>query len=103
MNTKKAAEAAGIRHDKGSYFEQQTKTVFQCFQESPKTMKQVDRETGIDRANVCRYVAELTRLGQIQVIRKGICPITHNPANFYSTDKRLFTWPDPEPTLFSNL
>jgi len=81
------------RH-KDRHFVSQYKTVYQSFMEKPKTMLQVFIETGILRANICRYVAKMETRGQIRVIRKGYCPFTRCIAGFYSTDERQFIKPD---------
>lgn len=75
---------------KGTHFQNQMKYVFAAFQSSPKTMLQVSVETGILRANLCRYIAKWRRMGKVFKIRDGICPITKCRAGFYSTDQRLF-------------
>jgi hypothetical protein len=92
--TKATTTAANINvetHGKDNHFFNQCKIVYQSFMKSPKTMMQVSIETGILRANICRYVDKMKKEGQIQVVRKGLCPITHCRAGFYSTDKALFT------------
>jgi hypothetical protein len=57
-------------------------------------MLEVSLETGILRANICRYVADMKEKGYIQAIREGYCPHTHFRAGFYSTDNSLFAKPD---------
>ncbi len=69
---------------KDSKFKAQMKVVFECFKQ-PKTMLQVSTETGILRANICRYVAEWEKQDRITKVRKGICPISKHPAGFYTT------------------
>jgi hypothetical protein len=54
-------------------------------------MLQCAHLTGIERANICRYVAELEKQGEIALVRKGLCPITGYRAGFYSTDPKLFS------------
>jgi hypothetical protein len=76
--------------NKDNHFVNQYQIVYQSFLERPKTMLQVFIETGILRANICRYIADMEDKGLIQVIRKGYCPYTHFMAGFYSTDKALF-------------
>ena len=44
---------------KGSDISTQYQTVYQSFKERPKTMLDVSLETGILRANICRYVANM--------------------------------------------
>lgn len=89
-NKKGLHNAAPETLDKDKHFRNQYQIVYQSFKEHPKTRLQVSVETGILRANICRYVAEMDKKGLIQVIRKGNCPYTHFTAEFLSTDKRLF-------------
>ncbi|MDR1644784.1 MAG: hypothetical protein LBS05_03010 [Tannerellaceae bacterium] len=93
MGTKKKAAitAATLKRGKDNHFVSQYQTVYQSFKERPKTMLQVSIETGILRANICRYIADMEEKGYIQVIRKGYCPYTQFRAGFYSTDEALFT------------
>jgi hypothetical protein len=79
---------------KDNYFISQYQIVYKSFKERPKTMLEVSIDTGILRANICRYIAEMEEKGQIQVVRKGYCPYTHFIAGFYSTDEALFTKSD---------
>ncbi|MDR2475712.1 MAG: hypothetical protein LBD45_07620 [Bacteroidales bacterium] len=92
---KTATEAAAISETqrKDTHFVSQYQTVYHSFKERPKTMLEVSIETGILRANICRYIAEMEEKGHIQVIRKGYCPYTRFVAGFYSTDEALFTTP----------
>ncbi|QIY83035.1 hypothetical protein HER18_05540 [Chryseobacterium sp. NEB161] len=64
--------------------------VFNAFSTQPKTMKMVSRQTGIDRANICRYVAEWKEQNSIQEVRKGLCRITKHRAGYLTTDPTLF-------------
>ena len=75
---------------KDNHFVSQYKIVYQSFKECPKTMLMASIETGILRANICRYIATMEEKEQIQVIRKGHCPFTKFRAGFYSTDETLF-------------
>jgi len=104
MKTKEATiKAAPETQDKDNHFVSQYKTVYHSFMEHPKTMLMVSIETGILRANICRYVATMEEKGQIQVIRKGYCPYTHFMAGFYSTDETLFAKSHVQQlTLFDN-
>lgn len=69
----------------------QMKTVFKAFGAFPKTMKMVSVETGIDRANICRYVGKWKKNDRIQIINFGICPITKTGGvQFLTTDPKLF-------------
>jgi hypothetical protein len=75
---------------KGNYFQTQMKQVFVTFYMQPKTMLMVSIETGILRANICRYVAKWEKQNRIKVVRKGICPISKHRAGFYTTNPELF-------------
>jgi hypothetical protein len=101
MKTEKGGITAPETQSKGNHFVSQYKTVYQSFKERPKTMLEVSIQTGILRANICRYIATMEEKEQIQVIRKGYCPYTHFMAGFYSTNEALFTKPDVQQlTLF---
>lgn len=78
------------RQGKGKYFEVQMKRVFAAIYRQPKTMLMVSIETGILRANICRYVAEWEKENRICIVRKGICPISKHRAGFYTTNPDLF-------------
>lgn len=56
----------------------------------PKTMLSVAMETGIFRANICRYVAEMEGKGLIKLIYRAEDPITQRVAGYYSTNKEYF-------------
>lgn len=74
----------------GRHFNTQMKIVFSAFQDRPKTMLMVSFETGILRANICRYISNWRKRDKIAVAKKGLCPITKFPAGFYTTDPELF-------------
>lgn len=80
-------------------FENQLRRTFFAFKEAPKTMKMVAVETGIDRPNICRYVAHLEKRKKITVVRKAKCEITKHSAKYYSTDPDLLPQ-EREPELF---
>ena len=61
------------------------------------TRMQIAKCLGIERATVCRRVAELRALGVLKVVRKGICPITHEKATSLSCNKELLATIEPEP------
>lgn len=73
-----------------NHFRGQMQRVFLALYKNPKTMLMVATETGILRANICRYIAEWERLNCIRIYRKGICPITKHRAGFYTTNPELF-------------
>jgi len=75
---------------KDTQFQAQMKRVFAALYRQPKTMLMVSIETGILRANNCRYVAEWEKQNCIRIVRKGICPISKYHAGFYTTNPQLF-------------
>lgn len=74
------------RQGKDKHFGNQCKRVFDAFSGHPKTMLMVSVETGILRANICRYVAAWEKKNGIGIVRKGICPISKHRAGFYTTN-----------------
>jgi hypothetical protein len=76
-------------------FQGQTQRVFAALYRQPKTMLMVSIETGILRANVCRYIAEWEKENRICIVRKGICPISKHRAGFYTTNPDLFPIVEP--------
>jgi hypothetical protein len=78
------------RQGKDKHFKIQKKRVIAALYRQPKTMLMVSFETGILRANICRYVAELEKENRIRIARKGICPISKHRAGFYTTNPELF-------------
>jgi DNA-binding transcriptional regulator GbsR (MarR family) len=77
-------------HDKGNGSQAQYQIVYQSFKEHPKTMLDVSLETGILRANICRYVADMEDKGLIQLLYKTGDEHTKFTAGYYSTDESLF-------------
>jgi len=75
---------------KDTYFATQFKATFEGFYKQPQTMKELSIVTGIDRANVCRYVRTLRKENRIAVYKKANCSITKHLANYYTTDPSLF-------------
>lgn len=64
----------------------QERKTFQAFYSQPKTMLMVSVETGIERANICRYVATLRKQGRIFLVRNGICSISKHNAGYLTTN-----------------
>lgn len=77
-------------HDKGSGLQAQYQIVYQSFKDHPKTMLDVSLETGILRANICRYVANMEDKGLIQLLYKTEDEHTKFTAGYYTTNKELF-------------
>ena len=84
---------------KSTHFQAQMKRVFAALYRQPKTMLMVSIETGILRANICRYVAKWEKKNRICIVRKGICPISKHRAGFYTTNPDLFPIVEPSNTV----
>ena len=89
-NHRTALKSFGKGQGKDKYFQAQMKRVFAALYRQPKTMLMVSIETGILRANICRYVAKWEKRNCIRIVRKGICPISKHRAAFYTTNPELF-------------
>lgn len=81
------------RQSEDKHFEGQLKRVFGAFSRKPSTMLMVSVETGIFRANICRYVARWQKQGSIHLMHKGLCKVSKHRAGYYTTDTSLFTQP----------
>ena len=81
------------RQGKNKHFEVQMKRVFAAFKRKPSTMLMVSIETGIVRANICRYVAKWQKQGSIHLLKQGLCKVSKHRAGYYTTDTNLFTQP----------
>lgn len=77
------------RQPKDSHYKAQMKKVFKAFYEQPKTMLMVDRETGVNRANICRYVAMMRKENRITLVREGICKISKHRAGYLTTNPKF--------------
>ena len=107
MATKKSApqggHTQGHRQDKGIKYLTQEQRTFLSFKEYPKTMLQVSREIGIERANICRFVKMFRKRDHVAVVRQGLCPITKFKAGFLTTNPDLFPAVPVQPTLFEEV
>lgn len=70
-------------------FQDQAKKVFAVFARRPSTMLMVSIETGILRANICRYVAAFQKEQALFIAFRGTCPISKHKAGFYSNRRDL--------------
>ena len=75
---------------KDNHFESQQIKVFEAFKRQPSTMLMVSIETGILRANICRYVSEWQKSKRIVLFGDGLCKISKHRAGYYTTDTNLF-------------
>jgi hypothetical protein len=88
-NTNSLKNAFNGKHNKDKAKTQKNR-VFKAFFEAPKTMKMVSVETGIDRANICRYVAKFRKSDNVAEVKKGLCIITKHRAGFLTTNPDQF-------------
>jgi hypothetical protein len=68
----------------------QLQIIKKAFEKGIFTMLQIAKTTGIERANICRYVKTLRLCDEIAKVKKVRCPITNHWAFQYTTDKNLF-------------
>lgn len=78
---------------------QQIALTDQQFYSVPQSMKMLSISTGIDRSNICRYVAKFQKLNKIAVYKRAVCAITKRVVNFYTTNPELFP-ANPQQSLF---
>lgn len=63
--------------------------VYDSFFQAPKTMKEVDKEIGVMRENICWYVKELRKTKRIWMVNKRKCNVTKHVATTWTTNKAL--------------
>ena len=57
------------------------------------TMKTVSVKTGIDRANICRFIAKRRNQNRIYLVKYGICPITKTGrVGFYTSNFDFYNY-----------
>ena len=79
-------------NDKGKTFIAQKEIVYKAFYKKPSTMYEVSIQTGIIRANICRFVGDWKKSNAIQIVRKGICPISkRDEVQILTTNPDLFS------------
>lgn len=76
--------------NKDTHFQSQMKWVFVAFQRQPKSMLMASVETGILRANICRYVAKWREQDNIHLLKQGACKVSKRRVGFYTTNTELF-------------
>jgi hypothetical protein len=76
------------RYEKESFKNQFLET-FNGFFDGVFTMKMVAESKGIDRANICRYVANLRKSNLIFYVKKDRCRITNCLAGYYTTNEQF--------------
>lgn len=79
----------------------QLNKVFRAFAHGePKTMKEVDKEIGVMRESICRYVAALRKTGRLFAVKERKCRITNHTAMTWTSDPNKVP-PSPQLKLWS--
>jgi len=68
----------------------QLRIVYNAFYSQPKTMLMVSFETGILRANICRYVSQMRKYNVIRPVKTGLCRVSKHGAVYYTTNPEYF-------------
>lgn len=79
------SERVSARKDNNFAFQRQT--IFRFFSQHTTTMYAAEKETGVSRANICRYIAEMEEKGQIGRLYQGLCPVSGFRAWFFYSKK----------------
>ena len=82
--TTKGAFAPNSTHYKDSYIRLQKQTVLKYFREHTTTMYKCEKDTGVSRPNICRYIARFEKNGQITRLDKAVCPISGQMAYYFT-------------------
>lgn len=69
--------------------QKQVLTLLQSPNPNGYTRMQIANCLGIERASVCRRVAELRDRGLIWIVKKGPCPVTGETATFLTANKNV--------------
>ncbi|GGE25572.1 hypothetical protein [Psychroflexus planctonicus] len=88
-DTNSLNNAFNEKHNKDKALTQR-KRVFKAFFEAPKTMLMVSNETGILRANICRYVRTFRQSDKVAEVKKGLCKISNHRAGYLTTNPDQF-------------
>lgn len=89
-NVNTSSNSLTINHRKDTQIKIQFKKVFEGFFKEPQSMKMLSIKLNIDRANICWFCRELRKNNQLGIVKKGICLITKQRVNYYTTNPELF-------------
>lgn len=98
---KKSLNTSNQSQDKSKQFNAQFIRVYEAFKQGSSTMLMVSVKTGILRANICRYVAQMEKNGIIKLVKNELCNVSKFRAGYYTTDENLFP-EDNQYKLFNN-
>lgn len=82
-----------IGQSKDIHFEVQIIRVFETLKRIVSTMLMVAFRTGILKAKICCYVANLKKQYKIYLSNQGFCEISKHCKEYFTNDKYLFTQP----------
>lgn len=82
--TTKGAFAPNQNTTKNSYTFRQRQTVLKYFREHTTTMYKCEKDTGVSRPNICRYIARFEKNGLITRLGKAVCPISGQMAYYFT-------------------
>jgi hypothetical protein len=92
-NHTKKAQTAGTANantqSKSTTKLQQLQKVYGAYYESPLTMKECDRQSGIMRESICRYNKMLRDSNTIYYLGKRYCMVTKHLAGVYTINPKL--------------
>ena len=91
---------SGELHGEDNHFTTQYLLTYNSFFQQPQSMKELSVTSGIDRANLCRYVRTMRLLKAIAVYKRSHCSITKRLVNKYTTNPDLFPNYSPQIKMF---
>lgn len=87
--TTKGAFAPNPTQSKDSYTFYQKQTVLKYFRTHTTTMYRCEKDTGVSRPNICRYITELELNNQITRLPKTACPISGQMAHYFTVENKV--------------
>ncbi len=90
LNPTGVVKSFGKGHRQDKQFQAQMEKVFASLYRQPKTMLMVSTETGIFRANICRYVSKWRKRNCVDIVKKDRCQISKHRASYLTTNRQLF-------------
>lgn len=89
MKVKSKGDHYSRPDDKGkdTYFRHQRQIILNFFTEYTTTMYDAEKQTGICRPSICRYVRMLEDRGLIVRLYQGLCPISGYTAWYFTAEK----------------
>ena len=90
MNNHETNPSPNKRQCKDTQKYLQKQKVFEGFLKEPQSMKMLAVKLKIDRANICWFCKEFRKNEQLGIAKRGICLITKQMVNYYTTNPELF-------------